>query len=255
MSNIITSSITSLKYGTFTEVRCDETSLLICERDGYVNASRLIGEGGKKYSKLIKKKSWRKVVKYLLKKKNCRKLIKKCEKMNNKKCVYKLSSKTFSSLSGRYIHPELISYFANHISSSCAFDTQYVLKMIEKKKMIEEKEELLERVVPKDFQFHFTYLIYTFKRTSEFRFVKIVRRQTRNLTQEHRDIIKNKNYLVHYENLPISTTLNLKILKRVMKEIVGSKALKGSQFQIPKKYIKKFTKLVKRYVEEEMKVV
>jgi hypothetical protein len=77
-----------------------------------------------------------------------------------------------------------------------------------------------------------------------------VRRRTINLTKEQKYIIKNKLYFFHENNLPISMTVNRKIITICSKKIPEFKA-KGCKMTFPRKYCKRFKNIIHQVIYEE----
>jgi hypothetical protein len=262
---------------TFIENTFHEMSIIKHERDGYINATKLCEQGGKRFKKLAETEKWGKIVELFEKT-----ILDPCAA----RMVYTIFEGFPLNLAGTYIHPKLIHFVAEYVSIEYAVKVAEIMDLIDEKNhllnktledtisemkkeneeikkeldewkqgyeeesmkniiMSKENSNLRSRAVPDNCQYKFVYLIYPKKESDYCYTISLVRRQKENLTESHLDIINNKTYWIYEDSLPVSTTLNRKILTKVLRGIPNYSKDSFTRVDIPKEHKERFIGLMK----------
>jgi FtsZ-binding cell division protein ZapB len=264
------------KDESFTENTFNSISVLRHEGDNYINASRLCEQGGKSLFNFVKTTNWKQIVE------SSRKILSTPVGVD---VVYDISSDFPNELRGKYVHPDLVHFVAEYVSTEYALKVAHIMRLINEKNkltgqtindtvngmqkeiddwkekygdleqktmMIEEENTMIRqensnlrsRAVPDHFQFKFTYLVYPYKETDRSYKIRFIRRQEANLDEKQLAIIRDKKYWIYDDNLSISTTLNEKILTKVMKQLTYYK-LGLTEIELPKRHKDRFIELMR----------
>jgi hypothetical protein len=255
----------------FIESSYNEISILIREKDGFVNASQICKQQGRDFKELIRNKQW---IDYI-------KIFNQISGAGIPALTFYQISQDFSNKTrGYYVHPELIHYVANWCNTKYALKVSIIMNLLnernklkslalneeitleenvrdiikdrnkweEKTKEMEkeqdeiikkcdnlrenyeemmqkinalnqENENLNKRKVPDESKEDFTLMYYIYEEGEAYIEFDMVRRQTKNLTPLQLYILKNNEYSVLVQGLPISTTLNSKIVNAIKKRL------------------------------------
>jgi seryl-tRNA synthetase len=108
------------------------------------------------------------------------------------------------------------------------------------------------RKVPNEHKHDFTYMVYIYGRSETQLFIKIIRRQTCYLTSNHIRIRDGHEYLIHEDQLPISMTLNKRILKSVKERIPQCINYKNIHLNLPIEKEIEFVEIVRSVIASEV---
>jgi hypothetical protein len=262
---------------TFIENTFHEISLIRHEEDGYINATKLCEKGGKKLFNLTNTKRWAEIIEKM--KQNvlhgitCNMIYDLFEGFPHNlqgtyihpKLVHFVAE--YVSIDYAFKVAEIMDLIdeKNHLLNKTLEDTicemkkenEEIKKELDEWKQGYEEESmkniimgkeisnLRTRAVPDNCQYKFVYLIYPKKESDYCYTISLVRRQKENLTESHLDIINNKTYWIYEDSLPVSTTLNRKILTKVLHQIPNYSKDSFTRVDIPKEHKERFIGLMK----------
>jgi vacuolar-type H+-ATPase subunit I/STV1 len=126
---------------TFTRGVYNGISILIRDKDGYVNAGRLCRDAGKDLSDYTKHDKFQKILKYWIE--NEAPEVKGQMSVNSETYKYKLSRK-YMSCQGTYIHKDLIHFIAEWISEEYAFKVKHIMDAVNENNFEKLNREIAE---------------------------------------------------------------------------------------------------------------
>jgi hypothetical protein len=104
---------------TFTRGFYNGLSILIRDKDNYVNAGRLCKDGGKDLYELRRGKRWENIVEFW----------KNHQTGNLRSAIYELKT-GYNECKGLYVHKDLIHFVAEYVSIEYAFKVKYIMDAI-----------------------------------------------------------------------------------------------------------------------------
>ncbi len=145
MANIEQSKITS-NNETFTKGTYNSIDIIIRDKDGYINATALCNQFGRRFAKLQDNKTTWKLY-YNTAEKHIRAYL-----PNSGGIIYELKKGYNRELYGQYVHPKLVNYIAMWASAEYAFVVSEIMDTVNEytqamnKSLIEAKDDIIEHL-------------------------------------------------------------------------------------------------------------
>jgi hypothetical protein len=244
----------TFKGETFNRLLYNEISVLLRNRDGYCNGSALCQANGNDIGHLFETHQWKEDVAIF-------------KKYSSSVPFYELPNTYPKELRGVYVNPYLI----HSVIVFCNPEYRHKLRVpLSIEQLMQKNSELLQRcdsleskvsnlqsrAVPDEYQYIYSYLVYQEEEDKyNSRIFKLVRRQTENIEKHmiYRLVIENKLYFFYAKNLPISMTINKKVIEICFSRIRGCRKLSKERIQIPLTQLDRFREIIISVVYEGYK--
>jgi hypothetical protein len=144
-STTVTQTVITQRSETFTRGTYNGVAVLVRNKDGYINATKIARDNNKDMHHYFRNKTWAKIVEIF--KRRTAKLGPRNPAGQDLEAKYELKRFFFGEVTGTYVHPDLVHFIAEWCNLEYAFTVQEIMNSINKTLHAElEKQRLPDTV-------------------------------------------------------------------------------------------------------------